>query len=73
LKGNASGSLNLLCLGLKINVKCYDEYFINDYVFHTEEYDQDRRTYNNEVCAKRSTSNEFEVDYYGKLEKVIEL
>jgi hypothetical protein len=29
--------------------------------------------HNNEVCVKRSTSNEFEVDYYGKLEKVIEL
>jgi hypothetical protein len=29
--------------------------------------------YNSGVCVKGSTSNEFEVDYYGKLEKVIEL
>jgi hypothetical protein len=29
--------------------------------------------HNNEVCAKGLTSSEFKVDYYGKLEKVIEL
>jgi hypothetical protein len=36
-------------------------------VFHTEEYESGRNTYNNGVCVKRSTSNEFEVDYYEKL------
>jgi len=30
-------------------------------------------TYNNEVCVKWSSFNEFGIDYYGKLEKVIEL
>jgi hypothetical protein len=30
-------------------------------------------TYDSEICVKGSTSNEFEVDYYGKLEEVIEL
>jgi hypothetical protein len=42
-------------------------------VFHTKEYGQGKETYNNGVCVKRSTSNKFEVDYYRKLEKVIEL
>jgi hypothetical protein len=70
---NASGSLNLLCLGLKRNVKCYNKYFINGYVFHTEEYGQGRKTNNSGVYVKGSTSNEFEVDYYGKLKKVVEL
>ena len=42
-------------------------------MFHTKEYGQNRKTYNNEVCIKGLTFNEFEVDYYGKLEEVIEL
>jgi hypothetical protein len=37
------------------------------------EYGQGRKTYNNKVCVKGSTSNEFEVDYYRKLEDVIKL
>jgi len=32
-----------------------------------------RKTYNNGVCVKGSTCSNFEVDYYGKLEKVVEL
>jgi len=42
-------------------------------VFHTEEYEHERKTYNNGVCVKGSTSSELEVDYYGRLEEVIEL
>jgi len=30
-------------------------------------------TYDSEISVKESTSNEFEVDYYGKLKEVIEL
>ena len=71
LGGNASDSLNLLCLGLERKVKCYNEYFINEYVLHTENYGQDKKTYNSEVCFKRSTFNEFEANYYRKLEDVI--
>jgi hypothetical protein len=48
-------------------------YFINEHAFHIKEYDQGKKTYNNEVCVKGSTSNEFEVNYYGKLEEVIKL
>jgi len=42
-------------------------------VFHTEKYGHRRKTYNSGVCIKGSTCSEFEVDYYGKLEEVIEL
>jgi hypothetical protein len=42
-------------------------------VIYIEEYGQGRKTYNSGVCVKGPTSNEFEVDYYGKLEEVIEL
>ena len=37
------------------------------------EYEHGRKTYNSGVCIKGSTSSEFEVDYYGRLEEVIEL
>jgi len=42
-------------------------------MFHTKKYDNARKAYNSEVCVKRSTFNKFEVNYYEKLEKVIEL
>ena len=70
---SAAISLSLLSLGPERKVKCYNMYFFNRYVFHTEEYGHGRKTYNIGVCIKRSTSSEFEVDYYGRLEEVIEL
>jgi len=73
MRGSAAISLSLLCLGPERKVKCYNRYFVNGYVFHTEEYGHRRKTYNNGVCIKGSTSSEFEVDYYGRLEEVIEL
>jgi hypothetical protein len=69
----ASGSLNLLCLDLERKVKCYKGYFFNGYVFHIKEYGKGRKTYNSRVCIKGSTSNEFDVNYYRKLEEVIEM
>jgi len=71
--GSATISLSLLRLGSERKVKFYNEYFVNGYVFHTEEYGYGRKTYNNGVCIKGSTCSEFEVDYYGKLEEVIKL
>jgi len=65
--------LNLLCFGRERKAKCYNEYLFNEYVFHTEEYGQYKKTYNSGICVKRLTSNKFEVDYYGKFEEVIEL
>ena len=72
LEENDSESLQLLCLGITRKVKCYNEYFINKYIFHTKKYDQGRKTCNSRICVKETTSNEFEVDYYEKLEEVIE-
>jgi len=73
MEDSATISLSLLSLGLERKVKCYNEYFVNWYVFHTEKYGHWRKTYNSGVCIKGSTSSEFEVDYYGKLEEIIEL
>jgi hypothetical protein len=69
--GSVVISLSLLSLGPERKVKCYNMYFVNGYVFHTEEYGHGRKTYNNGVCIKGSTSSEFEVDYYDRLEEVI--
>jgi len=73
MKRNASVLLSLLSLDPERKVKCYNMYFVNEYVFHTEEYEHGRNTYNSCVCVKGSTCNEFEVDCYGKLEEVVEL
>jgi len=66
-------SLSSLSLSPKRKVKCYNGYFVNGYVFHIEEYGHGRKTYNIGVCIKESSCNEVGVDYYGKLEKVVEL
>jgi hypothetical protein len=70
---SAPKSLSSLSLEPERKCKCYNRYFINGYVFHTEEYGQGRKTYNNGVCVKGSTSSELEVDYYGRLEEAVEL
>jgi hypothetical protein len=70
---SAPKSLSSLSLGPKRKCKCYNGYFVNGYVFHTKEYKQGRKTYNSGVYVKGSTSSELEVDYYGRLEEVIEL
>jgi len=66
-------SLSSLNLGFERKVKCYNGYFVNGYVFHTEEYGYGRKTYNNGFCVKGSISSELEVDYYGRLGEVVEL
>jgi len=73
MRRNAAKSLSSLSLGPERKVKCYNEYFVNGYVFHTEEYRHERKTYNSGVCVKGSTSSELEVDYYGRLEEVVKL
>jgi len=39
----ATKSLSSLSLGPERKVKCYNGYFVNGYVFHTEEYGHGRR------------------------------
>jgi len=70
---SALKSLSSLSLGPERKCNCYNGYFVNEYVFDIEEYGQGRKTYNNGVCVKVSTSSELEVDYYGRLVEVIEL
>jgi hypothetical protein len=70
---SAPKSLSWLSLGPERKVKYYNGYFVNGYVFHTEEYGHGRKTYTSGVCVKGFTSSELEVDYYGRLEEVIEL
>jgi hypothetical protein len=50
--GSAALSLSLLGMGPERKVKCYNGYFINGYVFHTEEYGHERKTYNSGVCIR---------------------
>jgi len=69
---NVSASLSLLSLGFERKVKCNNEYFINGYVFHTKNTSMEKR-HNIGVCVKGSTCSKFEVNYYGKLEEVVEL
>jgi hypothetical protein len=66
-------SLFSLSLGPEKKGKCYNGYFINGYVFHTEEYRYGRKTYNIGVFVKGSIGSELEVDYYSRLEEVVEL
>ena len=63
MRGCAAISLSLLNLDPERKVKCYNGYFVNGYVFHTEEYGNERKTYNSGVCIKGSTCSEFEGDY----------
>jgi hypothetical protein len=73
MRRNAAKSLSSPSLGIERKVKCYNGYFFNGYVFHTEEHGHGRKTYNNGVCVKGSSSSELKVDYYGRLEEVVEL
>jgi hypothetical protein len=73
MEKSAPKSLSSLSLGPGRKCKCYNGHFVNEYVFHTEEYEYGRKTYNNGVCVKGSTNSELEVDYYSRLEEVVEL
>ena len=66
-------SLPSLSMCPKRKIKCYNKYFINGYVFYTIEYKHGRKTYNNGVCVKGSTSSELKVVYYGRIKELIEL
>jgi len=70
---SAPKSWSSLSLGPERKCKCYNGYFVNGYVFHIEEYGQGRNTYNSGVCVKGSSSSELDIDYYGRLEEVVEL
>jgi hypothetical protein len=73
MRKSVAKSSSSLSLGPERKVKCYNGYFVNGYVFHTEEYRHGRKTYNSGGCVKGSISSELEVDSYGRLEEVVEL
>jgi len=51
--GNVTISLSLLSLGRERKVKCYNGYFVNGYVFHTEEYGHGRERHTTMVFVLR--------------------
>jgi len=59
---SAAISLSLLSLGPERKVKSYNGYFVNGYVFHTEEYRHGRKAYNSGVCIKAPSSSSSEED-----------
>jgi hypothetical protein len=54
---NTIATLSLLSFGSERKVKCYNEHFVNGYMFHTEEYEQGRKIYNSGFCVKGLTSS----------------
>ncbi|KAJ9188760.1 hypothetical protein P3X46_000125 [Hevea brasiliensis] len=48
-------------------------YFVNGFKFHTHDYGRDRKTLNSGVWVKGSCYNEYESDYYGLLNEVLQL
>lgn len=71
--GGNNKSFKLLYLGSKWKIQSLNGYFINGYIFHIEDYGEGKSTYNNGACVEGCPFNEFKVDYYGKLEEIIEL
>ena len=51
------GRMRFLSFSLKKKVQCYNEYFINEYFFHTKQYGKVRKTYNIGACVNDLTSN----------------
>jgi hypothetical protein len=45
MERSVATSLSSLNLGPERKVKCYNGYFVNGYVFHTEEYRHGKKTY----------------------------
>ncbi|KAM0031280.1 hypothetical protein Hdeb2414_s0017g00507041 [Helianthus debilis subsp. tardiflorus] len=54
-------------------VKSHKVYFVNGCKFHTQTTYDGRVTRNSGVCAKGASYNEYENDYYGLLDEILEL
>jgi hypothetical protein len=55
------------------SVKCYNEYYVNGFKFHTQCYGCFKKTMNSGVCVKESCYDDNERDYYGMLKEVVRL
>ncbi|XP_042379879.1 uncharacterized protein LOC121972257 [Zingiber officinale] len=62
-----------LAHGPNRRVSSHKGYFVNGFKFETMEYGRFKATSNYGVCVLGSTINEYEVDYYGVLEEILEL
>ncbi|KAJ9549585.1 hypothetical protein OSB04_022128 [Centaurea solstitialis] len=48
-------------------------FFVNGYKFHTQTHGTGRTTHNSGVCVRGSCYSEYESDYYGLLDEVLEI
>ncbi|XP_019266148.1 PREDICTED: uncharacterized protein LOC109243643 [Nicotiana attenuata] len=62
-----------LAEGPLYKVKSFNGYVVNGYKFHTERYGSRRSTMNSGVCIKSSSHSADDIDYYGRLTKILQL
>ncbi|XP_042432996.1 uncharacterized protein LOC122019608 [Zingiber officinale] len=62
-----------LAHGPNRRVSSHKGYFVNGFKFETMEHGRFKATSNYGICVLGSTINEYEVDYYGVLEEILEL
>ena len=65
--------MKVLARGPLRYVWSFPGYFVNGYKFHTLKHGVGRVTHNSGVCVKGSSYNEYECDYYGSLDEVLEV
>ena len=54
-------------------VKSFLGYYVNGYKFHTEEHGSNSEAINSGVCIKGSSYSANELEYYGRLQEILEL
>ncbi|KAJ9547248.1 hypothetical protein OSB04_019791 [Centaurea solstitialis] len=72
-QGDNNAHLKVLARGPIRFVWSHKGYFVNGYKFHTTKHGDGRVTHNSGVCVKGSCYNEYESDYYGLLDDILEV
>ena len=62
-----------LAKGPLYKVKSFSGYYVNGYKFHTEERGSNSGAMNSGVCIKGSSHSVNELEYYGRLQEILEL
>ena len=62
-----------LAKGPLYKVKSFSGYYVNGYKFHTEEHGSNSGAMNSGVCIKGSSHSVNELEYYGRLQEILEL
>nr|KAJ0227495.1 hypothetical protein LSAT_V11C100010710 [Lactuca sativa] len=65
--------LEPLANGPSQDARSYNDYFVNGYNFHTQEYGKGRETNNYRLCMRGEMYNGEESDYYGLLDEILEI